>query len=306
MPECSECGEQVSMPFTCKFCEETFCSEHRLPENHDCAGLEKYQEESRREGKVAYDAMKEEREASEVEVSGGSTRSIRAAIPGGIRSFLPGDATTTVLGAIAVVFLLQISYGLQASIVDFGLDPTLVVAEPWRLVTSIFMHGGLAHLMINGIVLWSFGRHIERLMGTDRFLTVLFAAAIASSLGFAVSGYFFGIGPAVGISGGLYGMVAFLAVVRPQVTVLAFFFIPLRIRQAVMFFGALDLVNFFAHAAGYYLPLIGGFASAGHLSGLVTGLVFGYLWQDDLRTRGPQVLIDFSRSGRPPTPGSRL
>jgi len=39
MAECSKCGEK-SMSFTCRYCGEKFCSKHRLPEKHDCEGLE--------------------------------------------------------------------------------------------------------------------------------------------------------------------------------------------------------------------------------------------------------------------------
>lgn len=47
MPEnkCSFCHKKLDeFPFTCKFCGNEFCSDHRLPENHECAGLEKYKE----------------------------------------------------------------------------------------------------------------------------------------------------------------------------------------------------------------------------------------------------------------------
>jgi len=44
MGTCSYCGADESMPFTCKFCRETYCAEHHLPENHDCIGLEKFKE----------------------------------------------------------------------------------------------------------------------------------------------------------------------------------------------------------------------------------------------------------------------
>jgi len=36
---CAECDERITMPFRCKYCEKLFCSEHRLPENHDCETL---------------------------------------------------------------------------------------------------------------------------------------------------------------------------------------------------------------------------------------------------------------------------
>ncbi len=47
MPEnnCAYCHKKFDeFPFTCKFCGNNYCSDHRLPENHKCAGLEKYKE----------------------------------------------------------------------------------------------------------------------------------------------------------------------------------------------------------------------------------------------------------------------
>lgn len=39
MSECSVCGQTLSMPYTCSECGEQHCSEHQLPENHDCEAL---------------------------------------------------------------------------------------------------------------------------------------------------------------------------------------------------------------------------------------------------------------------------
>lgn len=38
---CSICFKEVNMPFTCKYCGYHYCSEHRLPEDHNCQGLKK-------------------------------------------------------------------------------------------------------------------------------------------------------------------------------------------------------------------------------------------------------------------------
>ncbi len=290
MPECDSCGDPVSMPFTCKFCEGSFCSRHRLPENHDCEGLRDYQDASRQEGKIGYDAMQEEQDAHDLTPDRASPGILdRAVAP------LRGNATMAVLGIMLATFVLELS--VPGFFEAFALDPVKVAAEPWRLGTSVFLHAGLGHLLLNSIVLYSFGPHVERMLGTERFLGLLFGAALASSIGFTLSGLAFGIGPAVGISGGLYGMVAFLAVIRPQVTVLAFFFIPLEIRHAVMFFGAMDTVNFVAHTMGVMLPVIGGFASAGHLSGLIAGLALGWYWRRDYRQAPPDILFRVGQQG---------
>lgn len=290
MPECDECGEQVSMPFRCKFCEQSFCSEHRLPENHECEGLREYKDRSRSEGKIGYDAMKEEQEN---EVDEGVETGLSRIVPEGF------SATAAVLGAMAAVFV--VSYTVEGFFGAFALDPSRALQEPWRLFTSLFLHAGFLHLMVNSIVLWSFGRQLEEMMGMERFLTVLFVSGLVSSLGITLSGIFLGTGTAVGISGGLFGLVTFLAVVRPEVRVLAFFVVPLKIRQAIGFFAAVDLVNLASQILGFtgpYALLLGpGFkiASAGHLAGVAAGLVFGYIWRERYRRPSPTTMFSFRR-----------
>ena len=39
MATCDVCGRDENMPYNCRHCGGTYCAEHRLPENHDCAGL---------------------------------------------------------------------------------------------------------------------------------------------------------------------------------------------------------------------------------------------------------------------------
>jgi len=41
MSKCEQCGEEVLFPFKCNYCGKIFCSEHRLPENHQCPNLPK-------------------------------------------------------------------------------------------------------------------------------------------------------------------------------------------------------------------------------------------------------------------------
>ena len=52
--KCFTCESTVVMPFNCKFCSQKYCDEHRLPEDHECQGLQLYKEEkitNFREGK---------------------------------------------------------------------------------------------------------------------------------------------------------------------------------------------------------------------------------------------------------------
>ncbi|KXB04909.1 hypothetical protein AKJ50_01900, partial [candidate division MSBL1 archaeon SCGC-AAA382A13] len=52
MAICDYCGEEVTMPYTCGYCNGSFCPKHRLPENHACEGLDKLSEKSKKEGKI--------------------------------------------------------------------------------------------------------------------------------------------------------------------------------------------------------------------------------------------------------------
>lgn len=39
MAECSVCGDEINMPYSCTYCGRTHCGTHKLPENHDCPNL---------------------------------------------------------------------------------------------------------------------------------------------------------------------------------------------------------------------------------------------------------------------------
>lgn len=46
MSECDFCGKKVDTPFDCNYCEGSFCGKHKLPPNHNCAGLEEWEKYS--------------------------------------------------------------------------------------------------------------------------------------------------------------------------------------------------------------------------------------------------------------------
>ena len=47
--KCYACESNDPMPFKCKFCKHHFCGDHRLPEDHDCPGLQAYKEKKFKE-----------------------------------------------------------------------------------------------------------------------------------------------------------------------------------------------------------------------------------------------------------------
>jgi GlpG protein len=106
--------------------------------------------------------------------------------------------TSTLVAVCVAVFLLEHSSAgfsvqktlsftplrvtLEGEIKDSGLAPILH-GEVWRLVTPIFMHGGIIHIGFNMLCLIAFGTQIELRRGTLRLFLLVLIAAIVSNFG---------------------------------------------------------------------------------------------------------------------------
>lgn len=85
------------------------------------------------------------------------------------------------------------------------MGPAAFQGEPWRVVTSIFPHGHLLHLVFNVLWLWIFGTFIERAFGHVATVGLIVALAVVSSTAqYAMSG------GGIGLSGVGYGLLGFL------------------------------------------------------------------------------------------------
>ena len=154
------------------------------------------------------------------------------------------------------------------------------------LVTSTFLHGGLAHLGGNMLFLWVFGDNVEDRLGRPRFLFFYLAAGALANVthGLAASASHV---PVIGASGAVAGVLGayFLAFPRSRITSLVFLgiFVTLAQVPAVVF-----LVLWFVY------QLLMGLLSAGaagqvvawwaHVGGFVAGGALYYL----LRRRQPR------------------
>lgn len=85
--------------------------------------------------------------------------------------------------------------------------------EVWRLITPIFIHFGIAHIVFNMMCLHSFGGQIEDRRGTRFFIALVVALAVASNIGQAVEQTLrFESGAFGGMSGVCYGLFGYLLV----------------------------------------------------------------------------------------------
>ena len=89
---------------------------------------------------------------------------------------------------------------------DMALATVLYSQAWWRLITPIFLHFSLAHLVFNMMWLWVFGRHIERDEGSVYCFTVMLLWGVLSNLAqLLYQGANFG-----GMSGVIYGVIGYL------------------------------------------------------------------------------------------------
>ncbi|MFH1257417.1 MAG: rhomboid family intramembrane serine protease [Candidatus Micrarchaeota archaeon] len=184
--------------------------------------------------------------------------------------------THYLLGATILVFILQVLFGAPFNSF-FSLTPSLLLQQPWTLVTSMFLHGSVLHIFFNMFGLLMFGPFLESKIGRNNFLLVYFASGILGSIGFAITSGFGNI-PVVGASGAIYGILGCLALLQPNLTVLVFFF-PMPIYMAAIFWFFIE----FSNGIGDLQPGIANFA---HVFGLVGGLLAGYYLKKKIIRKG--------------------
>jgi membrane associated rhomboid family serine protease len=160
----------------------------------------------------------------------------------------------TLITANVAVFLLQLQspaslmarYALWPlgvhTVPELGRD---VGFEPWQLVTYAFLHGGVAHLLLNMFALWMFGRDCERALGPRRYLTLYFGAVLSAGLvQLATGSHALAPHPTVGASGGVFGVLLAFAMLFPtRRIVLLFPPIPMPAWLFVTLYGLIELGN---------------------------------------------------------------
>lgn len=151
--------------------------------------------------------------------------------------------------------------GVEADGVLFG---PLVPDEPWRLVTSGFLHDGIFHLGINMWSLYILATVLEPVLGRLRFGVLYGACLLTGSLGVALLSP---EDPTLGASGAIYGLLGALVVVARKRNIDL-------VRSGLLPILGLNLLFTF---------LIPGISIGGHLGGLAGGVLFGVVLTEGSR-----------------------
>jgi membrane associated rhomboid family serine protease len=191
-------------------------------------------------------------------------------------SFGPGPISTALkalIGANVVLFLAQLFFPIITDVL--GLRPAFVLRAfwIWQLVTYMFLHGGLFHILFNMLALWMFGAELERIWGTRYFLKFYFVTGIgAGALTVLFSLLPFGFAEQlqhaiiIGASGAIYGLLLAYALYFPDRPIYMYFVFPIPAKIFVAIMGVIAFVSSIGEA--------GGVANATHLGGLLVAYLF--------------------------------
>jgi len=182
------------------------------------------------------------------------------------------------LGVVGAVFVLQQLLALAgaAAIGLVALDAS-VGTRPWTVVTSVYAHGGVEHLLGNAVGIALFGSLIARRTTRRRFHAFFLGTGALAGLAEVWIGGLVGPSPAVlGASGAVFALMGYLLAGNAvSAWLLDRIRLPVRLQVAIAVVVAIGLT---LATAGPRSALIG------HATGLLVGLVAGRLGMLDVST----------------------
>ncbi len=176
--------------------------------------------------------------------------------------------TPIIIDLNILMYLLMVISGL--GVISFqGIDllhwganyrPLVVKGEWWRLVSSIFLHGGLIHLLANMIGLIFVGIFLEPVLGRVKYALIYLSTGIIAS---CASAFWHPATVSIGASGAIFGLYGLF------MAFLLFKIFPKDFNRTFL----VSTIIF----VGYNLlmGLTGGIDNAAHIGGLVSGFVIG-------------------------------
>jgi membrane associated rhomboid family serine protease len=176
-----------------------------------------------------------------------------------------------------ISFTALVGGAIPYEVVTFrDVGPLDLVPPPFTVLTSMFLHGGVFHLLGNLLFLWVFGPNVEDVLGRWRFLGFYLASGIAAAAAQTLLSLAAGdpLVPMVGASGAIAGVMAAYMVLFPRARVLTaipIVFIVRIVHLPASFFIGLWFVLQMLYA------FLGGFGSGVAFFAHVGGFVFGWL-----------------------------
>jgi rhomboid protease GluP len=198
--------------------------------------------------------------------------------------FLPREGfyvTPIIIDLNLLVFITMACYGLGfmsftgADLLSWGADyrPLVQEGQSWRLLTNIFVHGGVMHILFNMYGLLFVGIFLEPLLGKGKYILAYLGTGIAASI---ASIWWHPATVSIGASGAIFGMYGvFLALLTTNL-------FPAKFKKSFLISTSVFI--------GYNLlfGLTGGIDNAAHIGGLITGLLIGYAFYPVLKNEAKE------------------
>ena len=201
-----------------------------------------------------------------------------------------GKSKTTVtnaLIALCVLTFMVIIFGpkgfVMSLLFDYGLVPSAVgAAGPLSLVTYMFFHANLAHLVSNVFVLYTVGREVERDVGSLSFGLVYLASGVFAGLIHMAVNPASDV-PVIGASGAIFGLIAVMLLLMPfKVTTALFLPLPGVVT---------GLLLVFVEVAAVMVSVESGVAHDMHLYGFFSGCVGAFAIDYNRAFRGLVIAL---------------
>lgn len=189
-----------------------------------------------------------------------TTAEPRSALGARLRDGVP-TVTYTLIGACLAVFLLSRVFPGIANALVFA--PVIGLHQPYRFLTTAFLHANLLHIAVNMYALWIVGAYLERMLGRVRYLALYLLSALGGSVAVLLLATPFGDGwytPVVGASGAVFGAFGAILMVLRRTG---------RDASQILVLIVVNLVLGF---------VVAGISWQAHLGGLVTGFALGGLY----------------------------
>ena len=161
--------------------------------------------------------------------------------------------------------------GLSQSVIQqVGISRITFTSQPWTIVSAMFVHDGIYHILFNMIALYFYGMYVLTLVGEARFFLVYFIGGLIGNALFLLLAGPYSV--AVGASGAIFALGGTLVMLAPRLKVIIFPIpIPMDLWIAIILFALISLSP--------------GVAWQAHAGGLVTGLAAGYIFKMQTRRR---------------------
>jgi membrane associated rhomboid family serine protease len=169
--------------------------------------------------------------------------------------------TRLLIANVAVFFLQQTVAGITNALVFV---PVLALVRPWTVITYMFVHGGLTHILFNMIGLYFFGPRVEERLGSRQFLWLYAVSGISGAI---LSAIFAPNVAILGASGAVFGVMLAFAMFWPHDRIYIWGIIPVPARILVIVTAALALYSGFGGSRG-------GVADFAHVGGFVGAFLY--------------------------------